>query len=247
MMGDASSLTEFGAMTAKQQTALTSKFEALKKDGKTEEEAIETLKYLHSLRTIELTELLDVINEIVAKGKTPLIVDNSDDDKVNTFYRYRTVQLIDGKKMGLDKAMKNVPVPDIMEERRKQLVTALKFGTPVIVALTKAVTDFAGTFNDASAAEKFNLSTGEGAFFPLDVFHSAGKGLLEQEYLEKLFRADDREQGHAIARDPQNFYVAVTTQFAPEDFEEYLFGNPDFGFGPTMKDKFEFVVIKPVD
>ena len=149
--------------------------------------------------------------------------------------------------MGLDKSMKNVPVADIMEEKRKQLVTALKFGTPVIIALTKAVTDFVGTFNDASAAEKFNLPTGEGAFFPLDVFEGGGKHLLEQEHLDKLFRADDRDQGHAIARDPQNFYVAVTTQFAPEDFEEFLFGNADFGFGPAMKDKFECVVIKPVD
>jgi hypothetical protein len=246
-MGAAASMQEFSSLTEKQQKELTAKFEALKADGKTEEEAVEIIKKLAQYRTIELTELLDVIGEIVAKGKTPLIVDNSEDDKVNTFYRYRTVQLIDGKKMGLDKSMKNVPVADIMEEKRKQLVTALKFGTPVIIALTKAVTDFVGTFNDASAAEKFNLPTGEGAFFPLDVFEGGGKHLLEQEHLDKLFRADDRDQGHAIARDPQNFYVAVTTQFAPEDFEEYLFGNADFGFGPAMKDKFECVVIKPVD
>ena len=156
-MGAAASMQEFSSLTEKQQKELTAKFEALKADGKTEEEAVDIIKKLAQYRTIELTELLDVIGEIVAKGKTPLIVDNSEDDKVNTFYRYRTVQLIDGKKMGLDKSMKNVPVADIMEEKRKQLVTALKFGTPVIIALTKAVTDFVGTFNDASAAEKFNI------------------------------------------------------------------------------------------
>jgi hypothetical protein len=64
---------------------------------------------------IPLTELLTACEEAIAAVKTPLVVDRSEADNVNTFYNYRSAMMIDGKKMGLDKSMKKIPVPVIME------------------------------------------------------------------------------------------------------------------------------------
>jgi hypothetical protein len=38
------------------------------------------------------------------------------------------------------------------QEARKKLVNAIKYGYPVVIAMTTSVTDFATTFNDSSAA-----------------------------------------------------------------------------------------------
>ena len=56
-------------------------------------------------KTIPLTDLQKEIDAAVAAGKTPLVVDNSEDDKVNTFLMYGSGTVVDGKKMGLDKTM----------------------------------------------------------------------------------------------------------------------------------------------
>ena len=91
--------------------------------------------------------------------------------------------------------------------------------------------------------EKFELPSNEGSFFPLEVFHNAGRGLLEEDKLNALFRAEEKEGGFALSRDPAGFHVVITSQFAPEDFEEYLFSN-DYGL-PKPKELYEFVIIKP--
>ena len=133
---------EFTGLSEEKQQELTAEFLALKGEGKEEQEALQIIisrQQKPPVKQILLTELLDTINDIVSRGKTPLIVDDSEDDKVNTFFRYRTVQLIDGKKMGLDKSMKNIPVPTIMEEARVRLVAALKYGDLPIFSLTNAL------------------------------------------------------------------------------------------------------------
>ena len=56
-------------------------------------------------KTIPLTDLQKEIDAAVAAGKTPLVVDNSEEDKVTTFLMYGSGPVVDGKKMGLDKTM----------------------------------------------------------------------------------------------------------------------------------------------
>lgn len=195
-------------------------------------------KYLR--RTIKLTALLEEIETTVSRGRTPLIVDDSEDHNVDTFFSYRSVSVVDGKKMGLDVSMKKIPVEDVMEGARQKLVAGVKYGCPVIIALTKSVTDFKGKFNDTSSPPR-EVGT---SVFPADlVFRKAGKGLLEEGAMQRLFRQDDREQNLCVCRDPDSFYCAVTTQFSPADFEEYLFGSEGFGlFGdPGL---YEFLIVK---
>ena len=127
-----------------------------------------------AVKTIPLTELKNEIDLAVAAGKTPLIVDNSEEDKVNTFFQYGSACMIDGKKMGLDKTMQNIPVPDIMEEARQKLATSLKLGQPVVFALTKSCTDFAGTFTDTVAKE--NTALAMALSFPSKCSTTQGRG-----------------------------------------------------------------------
>jgi hypothetical protein len=94
-----------------------SAYEALKRDGMTSEDAAKALIAQGIVRVdnavaetpcpssgdyrvvIELTQLVDAIDAAVERGKTPLLVDNSSDGKVNTFFSYRSAIVIDGKKM----------------------------------------------------------------------------------------------------------------------------------------------------
>ncbi len=101
---------------------------------------------------IPLTALVETIDKVVHAGFTPLVADDSEDNKVDTFFSYRGVSILDGKKMGLDKSMKGVELSVIMEEARDRLVSALKYGNFLVVAMMQSVTDFATTFTDECEA-----------------------------------------------------------------------------------------------
>ena len=73
------------------------------------------------------------------------------------------------------------------------------------------------------------------------MFDNAGKGLLETSMLEALIREEERDSGVAVSRDPDGFHILLTTQFSPEDYEEFLFPG---GYGlPTPKDKYQVLII----
>lgn len=283
---------KFNTLSADEKESYNKKFEALKSEGLSEEEAIasiikesvaddavvteenkeviktkqekegppkETPKEVEeeaesvpavTMRHILLTDLMEAIDESIKNKKTPIIIDNSEDDKVNTFFNYRSAILIDGKKMGLDKSMKKIPVSEIMEDARKKVVNALKFGQTLVFALTKSVTDFYSTFNDKSAIENHGLTLDEGKIcLPLEIFQEAGKKCIESEFLNSIFREDELEQGVAFCRDPEKFRIIVTSAFAPEDCVEYLFGDgyglarPDAG--KKLDEQYDFICIKP--
>ena len=234
----------YNEMTEEDKAKYTAKFEALIAEGSTDEEAIAVLQQPQLLvKVIKVEELMIEIELAVAEGKTPLVVDSSESDIVNKFFTYQTVALLDGKKMGLDKSMKKIPVPDIMEEARSKLVFAIKTGIPFVIAMTKSVTDFVETFNDTIAKENHELG-GEGAFLPIEMFDKAGKTLLADEKMEALFREKDREDiaGVAVSKNPDGFYVVLTTQFTEEDYEDYLFGN-NWGL-PKPKDKYKALLVR---
>ncbi|KAJ1440269.1 hypothetical protein B484DRAFT_427452 [Ochromonadaceae sp. CCMP2298] len=144
--------------------------------------------------------------------------------------------------MGLDKSMRKIPVPEIMEDARKKLVSALKYGYPFVVAMTTSVTDFATCFNDASATS-LGLDTHDGQMYlPQALLQQGGQLLLEEKFLEGLFRKEDREGGVAYCRSPDTFQVILTTRFALEDFDEYLFGNT-WGL-PRPRENYAVIVIQ---
>ena len=134
--------------------------------------------------------------------------------------------MLDSKKMGLDKAMRKIPVMEIIEDAREKLVSAIKLGLPFVVCMSNSATDFATTFNDDV------LPTGEvkegTAYFPKEVFVNGGVNLLGDEWMKKIFREKELEHGFAMSRSPDEFQVLITSKFSDEDYEEFLF--PD-GYG----------------
>lgn len=110
---------------------------------------------------IVLTDLEMAIEKALNEGLTPLIVDNSEDNKVDTYFSYGNGFLLDSKKLGLDRSMKKVPLKDLMEEARAKLVSSLRYGNRLIIAMTKSCTDFNGVFSDESPVKthlRLNLS-----------------------------------------------------------------------------------------
>ena len=197
---------------------------------------------------VVLQDLEIAVEHATELGLTPLIIDNSEDNKVDTFYSYGNGVILDSKKLGLDRSMRKVPLADLMEEARSKLVCALRYGNRLVIAMTKAVTDWNGVFTDESeecqkAENNVDIGGPNGRMcFPMEVFNNAGKALVETKYLDALYRDSEKENGFPVVRDPEKFRVIVTTQFSPEDFEEFLFGN-DWGM-PKPKEKFAFIVIK---
>lgn len=91
-MGAAASLSDYVNLNDEQKEIWKTKYEKLIYDGKTEDEAIRELKQPQLLvKTIELTSLLSECELAVANGKTPLVIDNSNDSKVDTFFSYRSM------------------------------------------------------------------------------------------------------------------------------------------------------------
>ena len=190
-MGAAASLSDYVNLNDEQKEIWKTKYEKLIYDGKTEDEAIRELKQPQLLvKTIELTSLLSECELAVANGKTPLVIDNSNDSKVDTFLVIVRCQLLMVKKMGLDKSIRKIPVPEIMEEARKKLSLALKIGMPLIIAMTKSVTDFTTTFNDSIANQLYQLNSNSdnNAYLPIEMFDHGGKKLLSDEFLDAIIR-----------------------------------------------------------
>lgn len=249
-MGASASVVEYDTLNDEEKHEYMIKYEALIAEGKSEEDAIVTLTLQRSssqlsVKEIDLTALLDECELAVSEGKTPLVIDDSEDNKVDTFFGYRSFPVIDGKKMGLDKSMRKISVPEIMEEARKKLVLAIKIGMPLIIAMTKSCTDFAMTFNDTKARELYGLPS-DLSFLPIELFDNGGKKLLSNEFLEALIRKGDERKDTgdlAISRNPDGFHVILTSQFSPEDYEDYFFAN-DWGL-PKPKDQYQVLIIKP--
>ena len=89
------------------------KYEALVADGKSADEAIATLMEDQLAVSIEtpttevteevkkpqieeilLTQLVETIEAVIESGKTPFILDTSEDNKVDTFFSYRSAIII---------------------------------------------------------------------------------------------------------------------------------------------------------
>ena len=228
----------YASLSEEEKVKAQAQFDALVAQGMTAEEAISNLQAVTTVY-IPLTDLLTAIEQSVANGKTPLIVDRSADNKVDTFFSYRSAVVLDGKKMGLDKSINKIPVEEILESARKKLVNALKYGYPFVIALQQSVTDFATTFTDEACPD---LPSNVEHYFPRLVFERGGKGLLSDESLNSLFREEDKEGGVAFCRDASNFHVVITTRFSPDDFAGYLFDN-EWGL-PKPQSNYQFIIIQ---
>jgi len=188
---------------------------------------------------IGLAQLPEAIAKVHTAGKTPLIIDPSEDHRVDTFFNYGKMDsvVLNGKKMIVEKTQQKRPVADILEEARQQIVLCMKKGKMLVVSCENGAPDFASTFNDVSAG----LDKENTASFPTIVFEGGGSAIREPPWPQQLFREEDLESGLALPRD--GFCVAVTTRFKPENFEQFLFGNESGSGLPKPPEMYQPILI----
>jgi len=192
---------------------------------------------------VKLADISDAIEAVLAAGKTPLVIDSSEQHNVDTFLSYGKFMhcmALSGKKMVVEKTQKKRPVAEILEEARVQVVACMKQGRPLVIMCENAVPDFATTLNDESAQLPAQGQTGRPeSSFPSALFYAAGATVCQEPWPQHLFRDDDLEAGLAVPRD--GFSVLVTTRFKVQDFEEYLFGNK-YGL-PKPKEMYQAIEV----
>lgn len=138
-------------------------------------------------REVLFTELVSfeyTLETAFRTGRTPLIVDESGDDRVCTFFSYQPdviileakAMVVNSLKLKQSARRKDITVP--LENARRALVTAMKFGKLLVIRLGTTAPDFVGLFNDRhlpKEGEEDRDTSGAGtAFFPLEVFFNGG-------------------------------------------------------------------------
>jgi hypothetical protein len=101
-------------------------------------------------------------------GRTPLLVDNSRDHVIDTFFSYRDAQILETKKLLLDERQGMVR-PAVLERTRTQLVKAMRSGQVLYVRLTNTACDFCSRYNGADT-------------LPLELFDAQAVATLNREF-----------------------------------------------------------------
>jgi len=156
--------------------------------------------------------------KVLEPPKTPLLLDNNDNNPVDTFYSYQNAQVLEAKKMFMDENQKRATREEILEGARKQLVSALKYGSTLYVRMANSAADLVGKYSGPTT-------------FPLAVFDRKVVQDIEEIYTQKnLYESDsplaaclresDLDHGVFVAR--PGFEVIVCSHFQPEDFHDFL-------------------------
>ena len=180
--------------------------------------------------------LLAAVERARRAGKTPLLIDNSEDRLVDTFYTYQPAQVLDAKKLLLEERQ-GTARSVVMEGARAQLVKAIRYGHIFYVRLANSACDFVGKYNGADT-------------LPLEIFHADKVAALNREFgsapaasladeeqdcvganlfgaeqspFAAVLRADDAAQGAFVPR--RGLEVVLCTHFGAQDFGDFLSGK----------------------
>jgi hypothetical protein len=125
--------------------------------------------------TCDFLDLRHFVELAFLTGKTPILIDNSQDEKVITYYSYQTDSiLLEAKSMILQQASGSLQ--SAMEIGRKALANAMRHGKTLIVRMGQSAPDFRNTLNDRVLQSKMkDLDLTDISFFPEDVFVEAGR------------------------------------------------------------------------
>ena len=164
-----------------------------------------------NLRRIELTKLVDTFVPIISHPRpyTPLFIDKAGNvDKFFIYSKFGGI-FIEAKKYLLAVYIqKTMSIPEALEEMRKNLVMAMKFGRTLVIRMSNSAVDFS----------KFS---GSDTFPVIDLFVEAGARFKNEEYWSRVVREEDRDENGNFQCLPE-FFVVVTTSFELEDYSEFL-------------------------
>ena len=185
--------------------------------------AAEVNDQLNGLPFCSLSDLPAFIDEkmMADPNKTLLLVDNSADQNVRTYYSYKEV-LEDVSALTVPFAKAGVKRNELIERCRKSLVGAIKSGRTFVLYL--------GSMTIEHADWKKKLCKKN--TFPVEAFINSGRKLLEvymgSPRYKELFREEDLEAGEAVAR--EGFRLIVVTSLLPKDLEVLLEESIPLGY-----------------
>eukprot|EP01065_Artemidia_motanka_P053038 TRINITY_DN9743_c0_g1_i2.p2 TRINITY_DN9743_c0_g1~~TRINITY_DN9743_c0_g1_i2.p2 ORF type:complete len:237 (+),score=120.55 TRINITY_DN9743_c0_g1_i2:1127-1837(+) len=137
-------------------------------------------------------------------GKTPLLVGDVD-GQAQAFYRYNAT-VMNAKGLVLRQVMEKVPLEDIREEMRQQLVASLKYGKVLHVDMDNSATDFKKLYDPASLPDHF-------------WFHSE---MSKEERMKAILTPEEVADKQTTAWRQDQYRCVVTSKFKFDEYKEYL-------------------------
>ena len=116
--------------------------------------AITASNLANKCQFVELVDVESALHSAYESGQTPLILDTSPDDRVGVFFSYQPdVVTFEAKAMVVN-GSHGKALADNMDELRRHLVAAMKYGKTLHIKLQNCAADFQNIWNDSSASTR---------------------------------------------------------------------------------------------
>lgn len=177
-------------------------------------------RYEGDIWTLPLQDMLEGVGKARERGKTALILDNTTDQRAETFFAYRSAHIVELKRMIMQKAVEKKSVETIVEDVRDRFLRGMCFktGKPLILRMATAAFDFQG-FN-SEAFPFFSLLDAQEVASVTGIENAGG---VRASPFYAMCRGDPEAatELECLGIHP-DFCVIAITQFTPEKVEEYL-------------------------
>jgi hypothetical protein len=132
-------------------------------------------------------------------GKTPLLVDHSEEHLIDTYYSYQAALVIEAKQLVLDVATKRRSHEEIMEECRRSLVNAMRYGQTLYIRMSDSACDFSASFNGETTFPTHSLLA-QPVVADLATYREGSSNNLwgSEHPLAAVLREEDLAHGHVF-------------------------------------------------
>lgn len=155
------------------------------------------------------------------KGKTPLIVDNTEGHAAESFFTYTGAYVIECKKLIMEKGASKRPVEDILEDERERFFRGkcFKIGQTVMFRMANTACDLKGTFNSSIFPTLALLDIAE----LRKVVGRENVSNVEKSPFMAMCPDDQDERLELVANGiHEHFNCVMVTHFQEEDYAEFL-------------------------
>merc|ERR1712232_743928 len=165
-------------------------------------------------------DLKEAVEQSRKKGKTPLVIDNTEGFRAEAYFAYSNAYVLETKKWIMAKA-KGSSVDEIFEEERTRFFEGghcFKYGSTVMFRLANTAPDLKNTFNTEKFPTLALLDTKE-----VDNITGLDNAKnVKASPFYKMAPNDDERMEFEFGGAAEGFQVVVVTQFAEEDYVEFL-------------------------
>lgn len=168
---------------------------------------------------IPLTDMVEAINKAYEKGRTPLIIDNTENFRAETFFAYSDAHIVECKKWIVEKA-KGKSVEDLLSDQRDTffLGKCYKYGKTVVFRLANSAADIKSTFNSEvfPSLSLLDAKKVKSCIGPDNAANWNGSAF------QKMCKDKNQEEDCEFIGINENFKVIAITQFKEEDYVGFL-------------------------